>query len=260
MDIREIVQAVVGVLILKPDQVLINKALGDSVLFGAVLHGAQSSSGATLVTLFHPLVIILGMGLVIGMSLSVSTAIAFFIGIGAGAGLFEAGALLSFFGPKIAFLSVPFNGASNVLSAYPVLSDLYVLFPLILFSLGIIVWHHRRMARKHRTRKAVDSHMRHYCVSCGAHVEPGSKSCNTCGSPLARLEFDSYCTACGRPASKKAKYCAYCGEEVLIGGKFPCGACGEMTSPSARHCHNCGARVGSKSARVLQDKEAGPAQ
>jgi hypothetical protein len=243
MDIREIVQAVVGVLILKPDQVLINNALGNSVLFAGTFHASQASSEAAVITLFHPLLIILGLGLLIGMSLSVSTAIAFFVGIGAGAGLFEAGALLNTFAPQIAFLSAPFNGASNVIAANPVLSYMFIFFPVVVFSIGIIAWNRRRMASKLKTKNVVDSHMRHYCVSCGVHTEPGSKKCRSCGALVTKSAPDAYCTACGRPLSKTAKYCAYCGEEILVGGKILCASCGELASESARHCHNCGVRI-----------------
>jgi hypothetical protein len=260
LDIREIVQAVVGVLILKPDQVLVNDALGSN----SAIAGTASSHSAplageltTLVVLVHPLVIILGFGLLIGMGLSVSTIIAFFVGIGAGAGLFEAGALLKIFGAQVGILSAPFNGASSVLSAYPILSDLFIVFPLILLSIGVFAWSRKKRAKKIKSMNTVHSHLRHYCVFCGAHIEVGRKDCRACGSPVSKAALDSYCTSCGRPASRKGKHCAYCGELILKDESMTCPSCNEPTSRSATYCQNCGVRIGTTTTplRAAQDKK-----
>jgi hypothetical protein len=247
MDVREITQTVIGVLILSPDQALMKNALGNSVLLGAFFHTAQLSANTiAFLSLFHALVLILGIGLLIGVNLTISTAIAFFVGIGAGAGLFEAKTLLSFFGPEISFISTPINGTSNALVVYPFLSDIFLLCPIIVLALGIFVWRKKKIAKKLRTKNAVDLQMRHYCMTCGAHVEPGEKICNACGTVLTRMETDSFCTDCGRPLHDSAKFCAYCGEEILKGGSIQCAKCGEPTSSSARYCHSCGIRLSSR--------------
>ena len=244
MDVREIAQTLIGVLILSPDQALMQNALGHSVIFGAFVQGAQlSASTIAFLSLFHALAIILGIGLIIGVNLTISTAIAFFVGIGAGAGLFEAKALLSFFGPALSIVSTPFNGTTDILATFPLLSDIFLLCPIFILLLGVFMWRRKKIAKKLRTKTAVDLHMRHYCMVCGAHVEPGEKACSACGTVLTRVEADCYCTSCGRPISDSAKFCAYCGEEILKSGSVPCAKCGEQTSTSSRYCHSCGIRL-----------------
>ncbi|MGH2638171.1 MAG: hypothetical protein ACRDF4_02635, partial [Rhabdochlamydiaceae bacterium] len=186
MDIKEIAQTVAGVLILKPDQILFNSALGNSVLFANPFHGSQLSSGSiALISLLHSLLIILGLGLLIGVGLTACTVIAFFVAIGAGAGLFEAGQLLSVFGTQIKFASQPFNVTSNALVVYPFLSDLFLLAPVIIFAFGIFMWRHRRKARRLKKINEANYHLRQYCMACGVHVGPGQKKCRSCGASFS---------------------------------------------------------------------------
>lgn len=249
MDIREIVQTVVGVLILKPDQILLNSALGNSVLFAGVIQANQLGTIATVLGLIHTLSLILGFGLILGISLGACTAIAFFVALGAGAGLFEAGQLLNIFGGQIAFVGHPLDGVANSLVVDPFLSDFFIIAPLIVLAAGLFRWHYSRKNEKQKAISEMDSHLRQYCTACGVHVTRKAKKCESCGAPFSKEE-SNYCTDCGRRVPSKAEYCGFCGAEILKSTQSICHSCKQRVALNARHCFYCGSRL----ARAKKDE------
>lgn len=49
------------------------------------------------------------------------------------------------------------------------------------------------------------------CSSCGKTIDPGSRFCAGCGTPV---EVIPHCPKCGQTISKKAKFCTSCGSTI----------------------------------------------
>ena len=52
-----------------------------------------------------------------------------------------------------------------------------------------------------------------YCKNCGARLNDGAKTCETCG--FTRGNGLSYCPACGKKAEKGDETCRYCGTTIF---------------------------------------------
>lgn len=58
------------------------------------------------------------------------------------------------------------------------------------------------------------------CSNCGAAIQPGIASCNSCGTPLAR-PAGGFCSNCGVPLSDRNAPCPSCGHVKTVTGTSP---------------------------------------
>jgi len=103
------------------------------------------------------------------------------------------------------------------------------------------------------------------CPNCGAAVEPSTKFCINCGSPLPAVEMKAkpavrpessgpnVCPNCGAVLNPGTKFCIHCGSPVqaaepkvnpVVRSETPesntCPYCGGVLNPGAKFCIHCG--------------------
>ena len=94
------------------------------------------------------------------------------------------------------------------------------------------------------------------CTNCGKKLNPGSKFCIYCGTPVEKEKKDvscsgKACSACGAPLEEDAMFCTNCGtkvsEEVCVeeeeSVKKVCKNCGAELEDGNRFCMNCGTPI-----------------
>ncbi len=243
MDVRDFVQAVSGALILRPDSILVAGALTKGEFVSGYFAGVEPGDpliGA--LSIIHVFLLTAGLGLLIGIGLTSSIAIGFFVVVGVAGGLFALGSVVNVLGPQLSSAAESAQATLASLVVQPILADVYLFAPLLLFAAGLYRWDHTTKVKKRRAVQATQLSMRQYCTYCGVRHEPTASKCGSCGRAVD-TGSGSFCTDCGKPLPRSALYCGYCGAEILQGEEANCQSCGSPASASARYCKNCGARM-----------------
>ncbi|MCS4540626.1 MAG: zinc ribbon domain-containing protein [Thaumarchaeota archaeon] len=243
MEIRDLVQAIMGALVLKPDGVLVASALNNSFALSQFI-GAGGLSGSYVAALgiIHVLLLILGVGLLIGVGPVTSIAIALLVVLGVAGGLFAIGQFMEVIGPQFASLSGSMNDVLGSLVVQPYVADVYIFAPILILAAGIFRWRHATKIRKQRTVNATQASLRQHCTFCGARIETTAAKCKACGRSVS-TKMESFCIECGKPLPEDAVYCGYCGAEILRGEEAKCQNCEKMVPGSSKYCSYCGARL-----------------
>lgn len=259
LDIRDIVQAAFGAMILQPDEALVSAAQQNSLIMRVL--GASSSSAAATpggLELLHTFVLVAGFGLLVGASMTTSIAIAAFVVLGVAGGLFAVGELFNSVGVNLTNFSQAVATVADPIVSLPLIADLYLLLPVIVLVFGVARWRYAKGVE--RTRRAETTHqsLRHYCAFCGSVVEPGARRCTSCRKSVPRFSR-RHCADCGRRIGSGAAYCWFCGDEVEKPGEGKCPSCGSAIADGAKFCPECGFRI-PKAARTEVGGEPEPAE
>jgi Double zinc ribbon len=242
VDIRDFVQAAIGVAVQKPDEVLVASAQQSSAILGFVDRYLPSAAGLTEgIALLHTFVLVLGVGLLVGTSMSTGLFIAVFAVLGVAGGLFAVGALFTSLGINFSGFSDAMTTALGTVVSHRYLSDFYVLLPLLVLALGVTRWKFGAAIIERRRATTARNALRHYCAFCGSVMAPAARRCGSCKREIPKFS-KNYCSECGKPAAEGAVYCWFCGEEVRRDGDEECPAC-KKSVPRTKFCAHCGSRL-----------------
>jgi len=94
----------------------------------------------------------------------------------------------------------------------------------------------------------------HSCPECGEAVDPGDRTCGSCGIKLKKMDFKVSCSKCGTPLEFDDKKCPSCGHKPKertkpiakkeTERKNKCPFCGAEIEEEAESCPVCGEDFG----------------
>lgn len=241
MDIREFLQALVGAVILKPDELLLGSSQQSSSMLAEIDRVLGMDGSVSAFSLLHTFVLVVGLGLLMGIDATTSLFIAIFVVLGVAGGLFAVGALFSVLGINLDSVTNGIAGALSPAFSHSLLADGFVVFPFVLLAAGVARYRWGSVRRATKQAQATYDSLRHYCAFCGSVMKPGSRRCQACREGIPKTS-KMRCTNCGRFVPKGARFCWVCGEELLWSGPQSCPECGRMMGAGAKFCPECGTR------------------
>ena len=242
MDIREFLQAVVGAVVLQPDQLLMSSAQPDSAILQAL--GQRFGASGEFLNAFgllHTFCLVAGIGLLMGLGASTSVFIGLLVVLGVAGGLYALASLLGVVGFNAEAVTGSITGAFGSAFAHPLVADGFVVLPFAVLALGVVRYRWGAGRRSRKVAEAAQGSMRQYCSYCGSVVKPGRRRCEVCRKGVPKAST-LHCTNCGRFVPKDARYCWVCGDEMRLNGAGVCKSCGELVASEAKFCPHCGAR------------------
>jgi hypothetical protein len=95
--------------------------------------------------------------------------------------------------------------------------------------------------------------MSSFCANCGAQLTPGTRFCDSCGTPVAAAPSASV-----PPPPPSYQPAPPPPPAPVAGGTF-CPSCGAANAPGARFCNTCGANMTAPVAQQAAPQYAAPA-
>lgn len=243
MEIKDLVQAITGAFILKPNEVLLTSSLKNSFIISWFTSaGALGEPSVVALGIIHVLLLILGLGLFIGVGPVTSIAIALLVVLGVAGGLFAIGQFMEVLGPQVALFSESLGVFLGSLVVRPYIADLYIFVPILVLGAGVFRWGYTTKIKRRRTVSLTQAALRQHCTFCGARVEATAPKCKTCGRSIS-TSAEYFCLECGKPVPSDSVYCGYCGTEILHREEVKCKNCQKMVPEASKYCFYCGSRL-----------------
>ena len=90
-----------------------------------------------------------------------------------------------------------------------------------------------------------------FCKNCGKELEPDSRFCPSCGTPIVKPKIVEVikCRNCGAKIKEDAQFCPKCGTSVIeekkeeVKNSYNCPVCGGLIPSNAIKCQFCGYEI-----------------